>query len=80
MTDQKKLLVCMRRRDMEPPKVKSKLKRCSICRELVYVAASSPKVDEIMCTHCAMDQMLPGEEFQPLSEKQLVDVRKAMTQ
>jgi hypothetical protein len=81
MTEKKRLLVCTRKRDMRPPTIKSSLKRCDICRELVWVAASSPTdVDEIMCTHCAVDVIEPGEEFQPLTPEQIADVRKAMSQ
>ena len=80
MSDERRLLVCTRKRDMRPPTIESSLKRCGICRELVYVAASSPKVDEIMCTHCAVDVIEPGERFQPLSPEQIVDIRKGTSQ
>jgi len=74
---ERKVLVCTRKRDMKPPRIKASLKRCDICRELVWVSASSPKVDEIMCTHCASGVI---DEFEPLTPAQLGDIRKETSQ
>ena len=77
---ERKVLICTRKRDMRPPNIKSRLARCRLCRELVYVAASSPKADEIMCRQCARDTIQPGEEFRPLTPTQVADIRKAISQ
>jgi hypothetical protein len=72
-------LVCMRRRDQRVPHVKCRLGRCDMCLEAVWISASSPKADQIFCSHCALDMAEPGDTVGELTERQLADIRKALS-
>lgn len=65
---------------MRVPPVKSTLGRCKLCESRVWIAASSPKADEIMCRQCASDTVAPGDTVAPLTERQIIDIRKARQQ
>ena len=73
-------LICRRRSDQGVPPVKSRFGRCDLCRLAVWIAASSPKTDEIFCRQCAADMIEPGDKFAPLTKRQIADIRKAMQQ
>jgi recombinational DNA repair protein (RecF pathway) len=65
---------------MGAPPVKSRLGRCGLCESRVWISASSPKADEIMCGQCASDTAEPGDKVEPLTERQIADIRKARAQ
>lgn len=75
---QRTVLVCTRRRELRVQPVKSRLDRCKLCASPVWVSASSPKADEIWCVRCAMDMAAPGDKVEPLTERQIADIKKAL--
>jgi hypothetical protein len=77
-TKERTVLVCMRRSELRVPHVKCRLDRCRLCLEAVWVSASSPKADEIFCSHCALDMARPGDSVRELTELQIADIRKAL--
>jgi hypothetical protein len=74
------VLICVREADMRVPPVKSRLGRCNLCQSRVWVAMSSPKADEIFCRQCAADTLAPGDKVGALLERQIADIRRALTQ
>ena len=62
------------------PQVKGRLDRCKLCLSPVWVSASSPKADDIFCSHCALDMVEPGDTVGDLTERQIADIRKALAQ
>jgi hypothetical protein len=74
------VLVCMRRSDLRHPRIKSRLDRCRLCLEAVWISASSPKADDIFCVYCAADMAEPGDKAAPITERQIADICKALPQ
>jgi len=68
----------MRRSDLRFPPVKSRLDRCGLCLEPVWISASSPKVDVIWCTRCAMDMAEPNQKVARITKRQAADIRRAL--
>ena len=77
---QRTALVCLRRSDLRVPPVKSRLGRCRLCLQAVWISASSPKADKIFCKQCAIATVEPGDEVGPLTERQIADIRRAIFQ
>lgn len=70
------VLVCMRVADVAVPVTGARQVECDLCGEAVWFSPSAPKHDKALCMQCAEDTVAPDAKFEPITEKQVAEVKE----